>query len=84
MYTGAHGGSDSQMSFHLPNTSVALSVTPRHATSPKGRGCAAHRGSDSRMSSPFPRTTIVFSVMCAEQILKHFYEGCILGDTYFF
>jgi len=43
----------------------------------------AHGGSDSRMGHPLHRTTIVLSVTCAEQILKHFYERCILGGTYF-
>ena len=44
---------------------------------------AACGGSDSRMGLPLHRTTIVLSVTCAEQILKHFYERCILGGTYF-
>ena len=65
IYTGAYRGSDSRMSFHLPNTSVLS----RHRTPCGGKVCAgsqrkqiytgAHGGSDSWMSFHLPNTSVL-------------------------
>ena len=85
MHKAACGGSDSRPT-GVPSVLPSPSPSRRwRATSPTGRGgaaCGENRFPDDR-GLPLHRTTIVLSVTCAEQILKHFYERCILGGTYF-